>query len=95
MTRPSDIPEDVWKAAIAAVYAGRGRVSTKDAPTFERIARAIMAAKAEEREQCAVDAVGGSADFDFEAALAECRDLEVGIHSGRIAAAAAIRKGGV
>lgn len=43
------------------------------------------------REEAAKIAAGNSAEFDFQKALAECRDSEHGFHSGRLAAAAAIR----
>lgn len=56
-------------------------------------ARADKAEKAlaDEREACAKAAEGKSPEFDFQAALAEHRDDEYGYHSGRIAAASAIR----
>ena len=44
-----------------------------------------------EREACAKVAEGKSPEFDFQAALAEHRDCEHGFHSGRVAAATAIR----
>lgn len=54
MSRPEDIPEEVLMAAadVAIMLPGFPSIeATSDA--VERIARAIMAAKAEEREACA------------------------------------------
>lgn len=71
--KPDDIPQEVWGDAVKAVYAGRGRISTKDGPTFERVARAIMAAEKRgeerEREACAV-----LADVYAEVNWQECSD---------------------
>ena len=52
MSRPEDIPEDVWKTACACVSAP-DRLGYAKAYT-DLIARAILAAKLEEREACAV-----------------------------------------
>jgi hypothetical protein len=87
MTRPDDIPQDVWDAARHALF---GSISAdafavlpfKDVVHMGRCARAILAAKAEQREA------------DAKLADAEFRNLfnDSGRHiAGRIAAA--IRKG--
>lgn len=88
----SDIPEDVMKAA----HAVRDKTCADAECTFDAgcgcldaIARAIMA----ERERCAEIAEGNSRSFNFQKALAECRDNEHGYESGRLAAAEAIRRG--
>jgi hypothetical protein len=50
MSKPEDIPEDVWGAAHNAILAAR-EYSTTDRDVWAAcIARAIMAAKAEQRE---------------------------------------------
>ena len=48
------------------------------------IERAVLLKAAEVAE-------GESQEFDFQQALAECRDSEYGFHNGRIAASTAIR----
>lgn len=52
MSKPEDIPQDVWGDAE---YHVTGPRPTRDDEweTVEMLARAIMAAKAEEREACA------------------------------------------
>jgi len=53
MTKPDDIPQDVWDKAI--LYSGAYTEPAGDTLSELRydFARAIMAAKAEEREACA------------------------------------------
>lgn len=46
MSKPDDIPQDVWDAACRAW-------DSTDFPGREMTARAIIAAKADEREACA------------------------------------------
>lgn len=63
MTKPSDIPQDVWDEADAVGEAIHGRhergwvcwplVSHAGRPAQEIVARAILDAKAEENEACA------------------------------------------
>ena len=43
-------------------------------------------------ERAIAVAAGKSEEFDFQKALAECRDSEHGFHSGRLHAAAALRE---
>lgn len=51
MTKPDDIPQDVWdKASKHVVYTAR--IAVNEAQQVS-VARAIIAAKAEEREKCA------------------------------------------
>lgn len=57
----------------------------------EDVATALSSAYQRGREDAAKIAEGNSAEFDFQKALAECRDSEHGFHSGRLAAATAIR----
>lgn len=57
MSRPEDIPQDVWDAAIrCAATALRNLPDDHGDVSFEiaTIARAILAAKAEERAACAL-----------------------------------------
>ena len=49
MSKPEDIPQDVWEAAFETIAVGYDNAYIHQ----EDIARAIMAAKAEEREACA------------------------------------------
>jgi hypothetical protein len=49
VSRSDDIPQDVWDAAYEASYTGK-------MPVVDNVARAILAAKAEEREACAAAA---------------------------------------
>lgn len=62
MARPSDIPESVWTAAenalddmLCGCIEASGTPAQFRADNVTPIARAIMAAKAEEREACAGD----------------------------------------
>ncbi len=58
MSKPEDIPQDVWDVAVnlaSSLYLntddeGRAYIPSDEFPT---VARTIMAAKAEEREACA------------------------------------------
>lgn len=56
MSKPDDIPQDVWDKAVWSLEYPHYR---------EAIARAIMAAKAEEREECAK--IASDAKFGREA----------------------------
>ena len=73
MSKPEDIPQDVWTRALAASVLifdrllDEGRIAVISIEARDQaavpIARAIMAAKAEEREACAAiadDWVGGA-----------------------------------
>lgn len=73
-----------------AIYDKLGRGAATDVKT---IGAALLAAEKRGREEAAKIAAGNSAEFDFQKALAECRDSEHGFHSGRLHAAAAIRSG--
>ena len=57
MSKPEDIPQGVWDKAVVIADASE--------PSTETLARAILAAKAEEREACA-----GWHDHNAEAAAA-------------------------
>ncbi len=57
------------------------------------VSRALYGAEKRGREEAAKIAEGKSAEFNFEKALADCHDDDYGYHSGRLAAAAAIRSG--
>lgn len=46
MGKPEDIPQDVWDAAVSVAQ------SDPDHPYVPNIARAILAAKVEERQKC-------------------------------------------
>lgn len=52
MIKPEDIPGSVWEAAKGAIEPYMGQSQYRE-DCQEDIARAIMAAKAEEREACA------------------------------------------
>ena len=60
MSKPEDIPQDVWDAAwnveVVADFSFDGQTggTREQHETAENIARAIMAATLEEREACAV-----------------------------------------
>lgn len=54
MSKPNDIPQDVWDRSLSAFDEMCRVVEGSD--DREIIARAILAAKAEEREACAVKA---------------------------------------
>lgn len=75
------IPDDVQKTAdeaaskVGAIW------------DIEPIARAILA----ERERCARIAEGNAKSFNFQRALAECNDIEVGAKSVQLAIASKIR----
>ena len=81
------IPEDVMQAADAAwnELTSLSALGREDETLV--IARAILA----ERERCAKIAEGDAKTFDFQAALADLRDMEVGLHSARLGIAQAIR----
>lgn len=65
MTKPNDIPQDVWGAALkCAETVCRNLDYPNVTAEVTAIARAIMAAKEEEREECAK-----IADIYAEAAL--------------------------
>lgn len=74
MSKPDDIPKDVWDAArnveIVGDFSFDGQSSgvREQQETAENIARSIMAAKAEEREACA-QVVLGYPPEGFNAAL--------------------------
>jgi len=55
MSRPEDIPQDVWEAAEKALMQANIKAHMLAEPTdpLECISRAIIAAKEEEREACA------------------------------------------
>lgn len=50
MSKPDDIPQDVWNKAVSALD---GSYSYDDEVATGQVARAILAAKGEEREECA------------------------------------------
>lgn len=78
------IPDDVMEAAIAAEKNMKFNGQTF---VIAAIARAILA----ERERCARIAEGNAKSFNFQQALAEGDDMEVGAKSAQIAIAAKIR----
>lgn len=103
MSRPEDIPQDIWDAAEAvgeAIYGRHERgwvmwplVSEHGNPAQEIVARAILAAKAEEREACAelADAQAVEPDPDEQDPY---DDYEMGCRGTARRLAAAIRKRG-
>lgn len=89
MSKPEDIPQDVWDAAhaidIDADFSWDSQVNGTSAyiAVREGIARAIMAAKAEEREACvflANEIAAGRSRQKMQATIAkkrtEARDFE-------------------
>ena len=89
MTRPLDIPQDVWDAALEVfeTYLYNGESAQ------EIIARAILSAKAEEREACAQLIEQHDLWFSFEPAVTTGGMGAVAPHATP-AVAAAIRKRG-
>lgn len=66
-TRPDDIPQDVWSAAVTELsFPGIHVHQNSYGLVCERFARAILAAKAGEREACAKEVV----DYMNEVAVA-------------------------
>jgi len=89
-----EIPEHIRSEARKAIYdTGRGMIGRERNYLEYRVSRALLAAEKRGREEAAKIAEGKSAEFNFEKALADCRDDDYGYHSGRLAAAAAIRSG--
>lgn len=78
------IPDDVMRAAWKTL---RETFFDTRSDTVTIIARAILA----ERERCARIAEGNAKSFNFQQALAEGDDMEVGAKSAQIAIAAEIR----
>lgn len=93
MSDPRDGTEKIAAWMIAKSYAtghGDGIEDLLSELEWQAMERALTRAEAA--------AKGTSEDFDFQSALADCRDSEYGFHNGRIAASravAAIKAAGV
>lgn len=98
MSRPEDIPQDVWDDAVLHFELATSMFPVCQMPHLldtgvAFIARAILAAKAEEREACATLAFAFNEDVpEHFSAMPFSLDAAAGWASARIAAA--IRKRG-
>jgi len=98
MTKPEDIPQDVWDAAMNVLLANVDQEYMQT--PVERTARAIIAAKAEEREDIWAIASGNAVgERELERMAREANDAEGALLHALLAReneqlAAAIRKRG-
>ena len=103
--KPADIPQDVWRQA-RAVFVAYSKVEGAAAllaiangeydgyPMITIAARAILAAKAEEREACALLIDEGFDRVGVKSKLDECDHGRFGYEDCEQCASAAIRKRG-
>lgn len=99
MSKPEDIPQDVWDKSIALMqgipadfsWDGFEDAKSNHACAAEEVARAIMDAKAEEREACA--AVADEYVWD-DHALSQATPIGKAVHHQSVEISEAIRKRG-
>lgn len=85
----SEIPDDIRKIAAHALNVAEDMSGSLFCERVEVIAKAILA----ERERCAKIAEGDAVGFDFQSALADGDDLNVGANSARLGIAQEILPG--
>jgi len=89
-TEAQTTPDNFLEAAEdAAIAIGKTDGSLVEATVI--ISEAIFAAVIAERERCALIAEGDAKGFDFQNALAEGDDINVGVNTARLAIAKSIR----